>query len=204
MSSGTSECINKLSLLAFVHSISPIHLEDVPLNYNNRAIHGVQSLAATTGRNLTGKNLIIGIGDNADPSQHIDLAGKLIMRTDEPVDLHGTHTSGTIAGGGILNPMWTGMAPRSHLVVNDFSNILVNSPTYVADYNMPLTNNSYYNGDAGCPGEGDYNVLSYYVDSQMLGYPKLLHVFAAGNDGYVTCSPYSISLCYHQIGISNR
>ena len=55
---------------------------------------------------------------------------------------------------------------------------------------MPLTNNSYYNGDAGCPGEGDYNVLSYYVDSQMLGYPKLLHVFAAGNDGYITCSPY--------------
>ncbi len=189
---GSSECINKLSALAFVHSISPIHLEDVPLNYNNRAIHGVQSLAATTGRNLTGNNLIIGIGDNADPSQHVDLAGKLIMRTDEPVDLHGTHTSGIIAGGGILNPMWTGMAPRSHLVVNDFSDILVNSPTYVADYNMPLTNNSYYNGDADCPGEGDYNALSYYVDSQMLGYPKLLHVFAAGNDGYVTCSPYSI------------
>ena len=189
---GSSENIEKLSQLAFVHSISPIHLEDVPLNYNNRAIHGVQTLAATLGRNLSGKNLIIGIGDNADPSQHVDLAGKLIMRTDEPVDLHGTHTSGIIAGGGILNPMWTGMAPRSHLVVNDFSNILVNSPTYVADYNMPLTNNSYYNGDAGCPGEGDYNVLSYYVDSQMLGYPKLLHVFAAGNDGYVTCSPYSI------------
>ena len=40
----------------------------------------------SVGRNLTGKNLIIGIGDNADPSTHIDLAGKLIMRTDEPVD----------------------------------------------------------------------------------------------------------------------
>ncbi|HEV3223482.1 MAG TPA: S8 family serine peptidase [Puia sp.] len=189
---GNSETIQKLSLLPFIHSVSPIHLEDIPLNYNNRAIHGVQSLAATLGRNLSGKNLIIGIGDNADPSQHVDLSGKLIMRTDEPVDLHGTHTSGIIAGGGILNPMYAGMAPRSHLVVNDFSNILVNSPTYVADYKMPLTNNSYYNGAAGCSGEGDYNVLSYYVDSQMLGYPKLLHVFAAGNDGYVTCSPYSI------------
>ncbi len=189
---GNPEIVKKLSLLAFVHSISPIHLEDVPLNYNNRAIHGVQTLSATVGRNLTGSNLIIGIGDNADPSQHVDLAGKLIMRTDEPVDLHGTHTSGIIAGGGILNPMWTGMAPRSHLVVNDFSDILINSPTYVADYKMPLTNNSYYNGDAGCPGEGDYNVLSNYVDSQMLGFPKLLHVFAAGNDGQTTCSPYTI------------
>jgi subtilisin family serine protease len=39
----------------------------------------------------------------------------------------------------------------------------------------------------------DYNPLSYYVDSQMLAYPKLLHVFAAGNDGSQTCSPYPIS-----------
>ena len=95
---GNSETIQKLSIIPFIHSISRIHLEDVPLNYNNRAIHGVQSLAATMGRNLSGKNLIVGIGDNADPSQHVDLAGKLIMRTDEPVDLHGTHTSGIIAG----------------------------------------------------------------------------------------------------------
>jgi Subtilase family/Secretion system C-terminal sorting domain len=185
-----SATIKKLSGLPFISSISPLHLEDVPLNYNNRAIHGVQSLSATVGRNLSGKNLVIGIGDNADPTNHIDLAGKVIMRTDEPVDYHGTHTSGTIAGGGILNPMWTGMAPRSHLVMNDFSNIIVNSPTYVKDFNMPLTNNSYYNGAAGCPGDGEYNILSNYVDSQLLAYPKLLHVFAVGNDGPFTCSPF--------------
>jgi hypothetical protein len=189
----TSATIEKLALLPFISSISPLHLEDIPLNYNNRAIHSVQSLSARVGRNLTGKNLIIGIGDNADPSAHIDLAGKLIMRTDEPVDLHGTHTSGILAGGGILNPMYTGMAPRAHLVVNDFSNIIVNSPVYVADYNIPLTNNSYFNGLAGCPGEGDYDALSYYVDSQLLALPKLLHVFAAGNDGNLTCSPLPYS-----------
>src|SRR5450432_2057053 len=190
---GSVETIERLARLPFISSLAPIHLEDILLNYNNRAIHSVQSLSADVGRNLRGKNLIIGIGDNADPSGHIDLAGKLILRTDEPVDYHGTHTSGTIAGGGILNPMYTGMAPGANLVVNDFSNILVNSPTYVTDYNMPLTNNSYYNGDAGCPGEGDYNVLSYYVDSQLLAYPKLLHVFAAGNDGSLTCSPFPAS-----------
>ena len=182
--------VEKLSNLPFISSISPIHLEDVPLNYNNHAIHSVQSLSATIGRNLTGKNLVIGIGDNANPSDHIDLAGKLIMRTDEPVDYHGTHTSGIIAGGGIINPMYAGMAPRSHLVVNDFSNIIVNSPTYVKDFNMPLTNNSYYNGAAGCVGDGEYNILSYYIDSQLLAWPKLLHVFAAGNDGFITCSPF--------------
>ncbi len=38
--------------------------------------------------------------------------------------------------------------------------------------NMPLTNNSYFNGAAGCPGDGEYNVLSNYVDSQLLAYPQ--------------------------------
>ncbi len=194
--------IDKISLLPFISSISPIHLEDVPLNYNNRAVHGVQSLSATVGRNLSGKNLIIGIGDNANPSGHIDLAGKLILRTDEPVDNHGTHTSGTISGGGISNPLYAGMAPRSRLVVNDFSNIIVNSPTYVGDFNMPLTNNSYYNGGVGCTGDGDYNVLSNYVDDQMLAYPQLLHVFAAGNDGWLYLLAFSKIFFHHQIGVS--
>ena len=182
--------LEKLAQLPFVSSIHPIHLEDVALNYNSHALHSVNALCTPVGRNLLGENLVLGIGDNADPSTHIDLAGKLIMRTDEPVDDHGTHTSGILVGGGILNPLYTGMAPRARLVVNDFSNILVNSPTYVADYQMPLTNNSYYNGAAGCPGDGDYNALSNYVDSQMIAFPKLLHVFAAGNDGYNTCSPF--------------
>src|SRR5450631_2785637 len=104
---GTTATLDKLSGIPFVSSISPLHLEDVPLNYNNHAIHGVNSLATLSGRNLSGKNLVLGIGDNADPSTHIDLAGKLILRTDEPVDDHGTHTSGILAGGGILDPMFS-------------------------------------------------------------------------------------------------
>ncbi len=185
--------LEKLARLPFIISISPLHLEDVPLNYNNRAAFGVNSLSSNVGRSLTGKNLVLGIGDNADPSTHIDLAGKLIMRTDEPVADHGTHTSGTLIGGGILNPMYTGMAPRAHLVVNDFSNILVNSSTYISDYKMYLTSNSYYNGAAACEGDGEYNALSNYLDSQTLYYPNLLHVFAAGNDGAITCTPYPAS-----------
>ncbi len=190
---GNPSVLEKLARLPFVISISPIHLEDVPLNYNNHAAFGVNSLSSDLGRNLTGKNLVLGIGDNADPSTHIDLAGKLIMRTDEPVTDHGTHTSGTLIGGGILNPMYTGMAPRAHLVVNDFSNILVNSPTYISDYQMYLTSNSYYNGAANCEGDGEYNALSNYLDSQTMYYPNLLHVFAVGNDGYITCTPYPAS-----------
>ena len=182
--------LKKIAALPFVASINPQRIKDMPLNNNNRAIHGVQALAAGLGRNLDGKGVIVGIGDNADPSTHVDFTGRLIMRTDEPVDYHGTHTSGTLAGGGILNPLYRGMAPKATLIVNDFSNILVNTAVYSADFNMVLSNNSYYNGLAGCPGEADYDALSNYVDSVLIAFPKVLHVFAAGNDGGITCSPF--------------
>nr|HVY73439.1 hypothetical protein [Puia sp.] len=97
---GSRGIIDKIAKLPFVVSVDPQHLKDVPLNNNNRATHGVDALAAGLGRNLQGKGLFVGIGDNANPSTHIDFTGRLIMRTDEPVDYHGTHTSGTLAGGG--------------------------------------------------------------------------------------------------------
>ncbi|HVY75822.1 MAG TPA: S8 family peptidase [Puia sp.] len=85
------------------------------------------------------------------------------------------------------------MAPKAKLIANDFSNILVNTPVYAGDYNMVLSNNSYYNGLAGCPGEGQYDALSNYIDDQLVSYPKILHVFAAGNDGPYTCSAFPAS-----------
>ncbi|MBI2730719.1 MAG: S8 family serine peptidase, partial [Sphingobacteriales bacterium] len=46
--------------------------------------------------------------------------------------------------------------------------------------------------DAGCAGDGDYNEFSMYLDSQTRANDALLHVFAAGNDGLLTCSPYPL------------
>ncbi len=185
------ELLKKIAALPFVVSINPQRLKDVPLNNNNRAVHGVQALAASIGRNLQGTGVTVGIGDNGNPSTHVDFTGRLIMRTDEPEsNPHGVHTSGTLAGGGILNPLYAGMAPQARLVTNDFSNILINTPIYSSDYKMVLTNNSYFNGASDCPGEGDYDALSNYVDSQLIAYPKIMHLFAAGNDGHDSCSPY--------------
>ncbi|MBS1597748.1 MAG: S8 family serine peptidase [Bacteroidetes bacterium] len=182
--------IQKISALPFVSYISPQSLQDVPLNNNNRAIHGVDALSAFSGRNLQGKNVTLGIGDNSDPSSHIDFAGRLIQRNATTVNLHGTHTTGTMAGGGILNPRYQGMAPKARIVSQYFSDIIVNTPVYINDYNMVLTNNSYYTGFDFCPGDGDYDAVSNYGDVQLIQNPTLLHVFAAGNDGGLTCSPY--------------
>lgn len=184
--------IRKIARLPFVSYISKQSLEDVPLNYNNRAIHGLDALSSFPGRNLQGKNVTVGIGDNSDPSTHIDFSGRLIQRNATTITTHGTHTTGTLGGAGILNPMYKGMAPKARIVSQYFSDIIVNTPVYVSDYNMILTNNSYYTGADFCPGDGDYDAVSNYVDAQLNANPTLLHVFAAGNDGARACNGYPL------------
>jgi subtilase family protein/type IX secretion system substrate protein len=187
------QAVNKIASLPFVSYINEQVLKDTPLNYNNHGIHALDALGASSGRNLQGNNVTVGVGDNADPSSHIDFTGRLIDRNPNWTAGHGTHTTGTTGGGGILNPKYKGMAPMSTLVSQSYSDILVNAPVYINDYSMVLTNNSYYSGLDGCPGEGGYDALSNYADAQIVQYDSLLHVFASGNDGGLTCSPYSSS-----------
>jgi hypothetical protein len=187
------EVLQQIAHLPFVSYICPQRLEDLPLNYNNRATHSLDALQAFSGRNLQGDKVTIGVGDNSDPSTHIDFSGRLIQRNPTTVNDHGTHTTGTAGGAGLLNVKYKGMAPRSTLVSQYFSDILVNAQTYITDYDMVLTNNSYYSGLANCPGEGEYNSISNFVDSQLYYSPSLLHVFAAGNDGVLTCNPFPSS-----------
>ncbi len=186
----TPDVIRKIAALPFVSFIGEQALKDVALNYNNQAAHGIHALSAPQTRNLQGKNVVVGVGDNSDPSTHIDYSTRLINRTPVTPAAHGTHTTGTVGGGGIINPMYKGMAPRSTLISQYFSDILVNTPTYISDYNMTLTNNSYTSSLSGCAGMGEYDFLSYYADAQLNTYPNILHVFAAGNEGNITCAPY--------------
>ncbi|MFI5152189.1 MAG: S8 family serine peptidase [Chitinophagales bacterium] len=182
--------IQKISHLPFVAYIGKQSSQLVALNYNNRAIHAVDVVSASSGRNLQGTHVAIGVGDNGDPSTHIDFAGRLIVRSSQTPATHGTHTTGTTGGAGIVNVKYKGMAPQSTLISQQFDDILFNAPTLIHDYNMVLTNNSYFQGANGCPGEGEYDALSNYLDEQLTENVSLEHVFAAGNDGSLTCIPY--------------
>lgn len=182
--------IDSIAALPFISNIQLQSIRDKALNYNDIAVHGISGLNASAGRNLNGKGVTIGIGDNADMSTHVDFTGRLIVRTPaRPAD-HGTHVAGTAGGAGIINVKNHGMAPKATLVNQYFSDIITNAPTYITDNNMVLTNNSYYSVEVGCPGTGEYDVLSNYADQQMGKYSQLLHVVAAGNDGANTCSPF--------------
>jgi hypothetical protein len=180
-----------IAALPFVTYVGLQTLTDKELNYKSIGKHAVTGLLSPSGKNLSGKGITVGVGDNSEiVTQALDFTGRTINRVPVPFSFHGIHVSGTVAGAGLLDPKHNGMAPRATIVSQYFSDIITTAPTYVADYNMVVTNNSYTNADGGCPGEGAYDVVSNYVDKQMGDYEKLLHIFAAGNDGNLTCSPY--------------
>lgn len=186
--------INAIAELPFVSYISLQSLNDKLLNYKSIGKHAVTSLLSASGKNLSGKGIVVGVGDNSELiTQHIDFNDRVINRISFPYSFHGLHVSGTVAGAGLLDQRYRGMAPRATIVSQYLSDIITAAPTYVNDYNMVVTNNSYTNAEDSCDGSGAYDVTSNYVDKQMGDYPKLLHVFSAGNDGRNTCSPYPYS-----------
>ena len=189
INAGTA-AIQKIAALPFISYVGIQPMKDLPLNYNNRAAHGVDAVATSSGRNLQGDGVTLGMGDNSDAYTHVDFTGRLIDRFPASVQGHGLHTTGTAGGGGILDPMYKGMAPHSTIINQYYSDILVNAPTYITDYDMVVTNNSYTDYDNGCIYDGEYDFLANFVDEQLLTYPSLMHDFAAGNDGYLTCSPF--------------
>ncbi|HEV2482812.1 MAG TPA: S8 family serine peptidase, partial [Puia sp.] len=187
---GDTASLRRLAALPYVSYLASQPIQPKPLNYNNRAAQGADALGASSGLRLYGDGVVVGIGDDADPSSHVDFTGRLLVRTPAPLNQHGTHTTGSVAGGGILNPMYQGMAPHATVVSQYFSDILANASVYVSEYDMLLTNNSYTDYDNGCINDGQYDALAYATDAQLDSYAGLNHIFAAGNDGYLTCTPY--------------
>ena len=187
--------ISSLSELSFVAYINLSFMTPQVLNGRERGMFGLTNLTSleTAGRNLSGNGVFVGVGDNANPT-HVDNDKNVINRNGAYITAnHGRHVTGTITGRGIGNERYKGAASNTMIVADFFDNILFKSATYYSDYKMTVTNNSYYTGLAGCVGNSDYNELSAYVDQQMVINPLLQHIFAAGNDGGLTCSPFPLS-----------
>ncbi len=182
--------IEAIAALPFVISITNEVTEIHSLNYEDIGAHAISSVQTIGGKNLQGKNVTLGSGDNSDISSHVDFANRAIVRVAVPPANHGTHTAGTAAGAGIKNPLHKGVAFKSIFLNNYFTDIITEAPVYVNDYNLVGTNNSYYISEVGCPGNNAYTSTSNFIDNQMNSYKELLHVFAAGNDGGYNCSSY--------------
>ncbi len=147
------------------------------------------------GRYLTGQGVKVGLWDETVES-HIDLENHVVVLEDEEkVDSnHGKHTSGTIAGAGILQEAARGVAPQTTLYTSNFgeqSNGLQPSAEMAEakeKYGISLTSNSY-----GLPvrvicryfmKEFSYNYSTENMNIDLLAEreDELTHVFSAGND----------------------
>lgn len=180
--------LKELASFPFVQYIQAIPGEEKPYNFrsvtNSRA--NVLHAASPLGFNLHGEGVTIGIGDNADPQQHIDFKGRLINHSGIKGNSHGLHVMGTVAGAGIVDERYKGFAPKSRVIAQINSNIWASAGMYVRDYGMVITNNSYGVDAGSCSDFGDYNLTSRVLDQQAFDFPYLQHVFAAGNSGQIS------------------
>jgi Subtilase family/Secretion system C-terminal sorting domain/CARDB len=185
--------LNEIASFPFIEYIEPAPHGDQPLNYiakQNSRGNVLNSATAVGGYNLKGDGVVVGVGDNADPQYHVDFTGRLIDFGPPGYFYHGTHVHGTIGGGGIVGEQYAGYAPKSTLITQNLSGILTNASTYVTDYGMVITNNSYGDIVGDCDYMGYYDLQSRVLDQMAIDLPNLQNVFAAGNDGGLTCSNY--------------
>lgn len=188
-----AENLEKLATLPYVFFIQPKSPEDRALNEGGRSTSGTMLLnlpVANGGRNLNGQGLTIGVGDDSDPTNHPDIQDRVLSYTPGIANNHGAHTAGTVAGAGIRQPRAAGMAPQARVISQWFSGIWQNAATYTTNFNMVVTNNSYGTFYGDCSYAGVYDLDSRRLDQQAFDFPQLLHAFAAGNDGDITCLPY--------------
>jgi hypothetical protein len=191
--------LQELAGLPFIEYVQPEPPAPQSLNFNNRSGSRGNVLNAPIlqgGKGLNGEGVVLGIGDDADVQTHVDFTNRLINRAVIGVSNHGYHTTGTLGGAGIVNELYRGFAPKATIISYFYSGILTNAATQYADYGMVITNNSYGN-IVECDYHGLYDIYAQQLDQQAYDLPELMHVFAAGNSGASTCSPFPAR--YHTV-----
>lgn len=185
--------LNDIAGLSFVEWIEPAQPSPQTLNSkseNMSAANIARAAIPDGGYGLTGKGVVVGVGDNADPTNHIDLVDRVKNRSAYLFENHGTHVTGTVGGAGIFRYDSRGFAPACKIISQFFEGIYLNAANYVAEDSMMVTNNSYGNIVRDSLYEGVYDLYSRVIDQQAFQFPTLLHVFAAGNDGDVIVPPF--------------
>jgi hypothetical protein len=175
-----------------VRYISPL-TDIVPLDLQSRpAVKGNIAVAPPSqgGYGLTGDSVTVGVGDNASGIYHIDLVDRITNFNPGPLAAHGEHVNGIVGGAAIVDPLAASMAPRVLLLDYLYDMVLPATGAMYQGYNMTITNNSYSVQAADCDYSGTYDGYSNFVDTLAIQYPNVLHVFASGNDGWMTCPPY--------------
>ena len=173
----------ELATLSEVKYVEPAPGEDKPINDKSEANSRANILRSTVaaGYNLSGKGVVVGIGDDSNPLRHIDFSSRVINRAFMQYGSHGLHVTGTLIGAGIINEKYRGYAPKASAVSQYFSSIFMNAPIFSKDFGMVITNNSYGVTPSTCSDFGEYTLSSYILDQQAFELPYLQKVDATEN-----------------------
>jgi Subtilase family/Secretion system C-terminal sorting domain len=142
------------------------------------------------GRHLLGDSMVVGVGDNTSGMYHIDTKDRVINYNPAGNYHHGQHINGIVGSAGIIDPLAEGAAPHSILVDHLYDNVWVRTDAMFQAHHMTITNNSYAVTEGTCSYSGLYDINAQNLDALSQEYNKVLHVFAAGNDGLLTCHGY--------------
>ncbi len=183
---GKIEAIAKIPCVKY---ISPIVKPELLVDENIRNARA-DYVKSTTTLGLSGDGVYVGIGDGGTVLNHYDLNDRLTVSPNAPVSNHGSVVTGIVGGSGLISPEHEGFAPQVDLYAEFFNLIINNTPALYTSNNMTITNNSYRDGYTDfCAEAGLYTVISEFTDNQLNTQDEVNHVFAAGNDGGITCAP---------------
>lgn len=179
----------KSSIVKYISAPS----ENVGLDKDSKGLAAGVNISMPTkfgGKNLKGKGVMVGIGDNISGIYHIDQSDRVINYNNGTPTNHGVFVNSIAGGDGIMNWEAQGLASEGTFLNAFFDAILTLKTDFGKHYKMNLTNNSYAAIVASCANAGKYDNISQYMDSIAFVTPYQLDVFAAGNDGSLTCGGY--------------
>jgi hypothetical protein len=176
----------KIAALDFVFRIDPASPDPVPLNHTGSTFIKSNMIASDhpQGLHYTGKGIVIGHQDDGDiEDDHPDWKGRVIHDSPPSIGDHGDHIAGTLMGAGNRDPRARGMAweatnyYKSILGVPFASSLIGQMAVHYNRDSVLVTNTSYgyFVANVG------YDTRTRTYDGQMLTYPGLTHVIAAGN-----------------------
>ena len=192
--------IVELAKLDNVKDIELIKREKVLYNKDVRTMTRANVLNSefTVGEGLYGNGVIIGQFDGGEVYEHQDLISNLTVHSTVGYSDHATHVAGTMIGKGLIDPKARGVAPEAQLhnwdFYTDYPAMRTDSAITLEHLNMVTNSWGFAFSPFYCYTPNPYGYYDAEYDKLALIYPKVLQVFATGNDrescsgGYATSS----------------
>ncbi|WP_338236812.1 S8 family serine peptidase [Persicobacter diffluens] len=177
--------LDQIASIDWLTTLMPLTPERKSLDITGQKMSGVMNGRRNYG-GLRGTGINIGVWDT-NVTDHTDLGSRVnANELEDHTNFHGMHVTGIMAGAGVINPAFEGMAPGAKVEswnfnvgrngLREFEEMALSAK----EKDIKITQNSYgYNNPLGV--KFPYGPTEYGLDQVANDYTDLLHVFACGN-----------------------